>query len=67
MGPGASRSEIGGTPRTGFAGTLPENGLTPEATGMGWPGVLALGRVSVCAKEVAAPWNNTPASKSVRP
>jgi hypothetical protein len=51
----ASRNEIGRTPGTSFAGTLPANGLTPPVPGMAWPGVPELGVVvSVCAKDAAA-------------
>jgi hypothetical protein len=62
----ASRSEIGITPGTGFAGTLPANGLTPRVPGMGSPGALGVGVVPVCAKELAAPHNKTPASRNAR-
>src|SRR5258706_6971104 len=62
----ASRSEIGITPGTGFAGTLPANGLTPPVPGMGSPGALGVGVVPVCAKELAAPHNKTPASRNAR-
>jgi hypothetical protein len=62
----ASRSEIGITPGTSFAGTLPANGLTPPVPGMGWPGELVPGVVSVCARQVAVPHNKTPASMHAR-
>ena len=62
----ASRSEIGITPVTSFAGTLPANGLTPPVPGMGWPGELVPGVVSDCARHVAVPHNKTPASRQAR-
>jgi hypothetical protein len=55
------------TPGTSFAGTLEANGLTPSVPGMGWPGVLELGIVSVCARVVAAPYNKIATSRNVRP
>jgi hypothetical protein len=62
----ASCNESGITPGTGFAGTLPANGLTPSVPEIGWPGELAPGVVSVCASVVAAAQNKIPASKKAR-
>ena len=64
---GETCNESGMTPGTSFAGTLPENGLTPSVPGMAWPGELELGIVPVCARDVDAPHNKTPASTNVGP
>ena len=61
----ASSRESGKTPRMSFAGTLPENGLTPRVPGMAWPGVLELDVVWFCAN-AAAPYKKTPTSRTVR-
>ena len=62
----ASRNDSGKTPGTSLAGTLPENGLTPSVPGMASPGVLGLGVVCACARDVAAPYDKTPASRHAR-
>src|SRR5579862_4412188 len=61
----ASRSDSCTTPGTGFAGTLPANGLTPCVPGIGWPGVLGGEVVPDCANEGTAPKRKTAARRKV--